>query len=128
MSNDESILKIQKKGERREGKDLLLKILNFIVILSFSMVFLIFILLLMPKTSEQMMFFRKYNLNPGVPWEESFLNYAFVLLVIQLFIASTGVIINVVRAKRRYDKFHYSLMVFIIISLIGIIGITMTRG
>lgn len=128
MSDDKSSLKVVKKTDRRQGQDPLLKILNFIVMLSFSIVFLIFILLLMPKTSEQIMLFRKYNLNPDVPWEESFINYAFVLLIIQLFIASTGVIINIFRSKRQYDKFYYSLMVFIIISLIGIIAITMTRG
>ncbi|MFA5519012.1 MAG: hypothetical protein WDA74_07145 [Spirochaetota bacterium] len=128
MNDNRNSLKSINKADRRKGQDPLLKILNFIVILSFSLVFLIFILLLMPKTSEQMMFFRKYNLNPDVPWEETFLTYAFILLVIQLFIASTGVIINVIRAKRKYDKFHYSLMIFIIISLIGIIGITLTRS
>lgn len=128
MNDNGNSLKSINKADRRKGQDPLLKILNFIVILSFSLVFLIFILLLMPKTSEQMMFFRKYNLNPDVPWEETFLTYAFILLVIQLFIASTGVIINVIRAKRKYDKFHYSLMIFIIISLIGIIGITLTRS
>lgn len=128
MNDDDSSLKVVNKPDRRQGRDSLLKILNFIVMLSISLVFLIFILLLMPKTSEQIMFFRKYNLNPDVPWEESFLTYAFILLIIQLFISSTGVIINITRAKRRYDKFHYSLMVFIIISLVGIIGIMLTWG
>lgn len=128
MNDNENSLKSINKTDRRKGQDPLLKILNSIVILSFSLVFLIFILLLMPKTSEQIMFFRKYNLNPDVPWEETFLTYAFVLLIIQLFIASTGVIINVMRGKRKYDKFHYSLIVFIIISLIGVIGITLARG
>lgn len=128
MSDDKSSINVEKKTDRRQGKDPLLKILNFIVMISFSMVFLIFILLLMPKTSEQIMLFRRYNMNPDLPWEESFITYAFVLLIIQLFIASTGVIINIIRSKREYDKFYYSLMVFIIISLIGIIAITMTRG
>ena len=128
MGEDEHVVKELKKVDRRQGQDPLVKALTFIVIFSFSLIFLIFILLLMPKTSDQIMFFRKYNLNPDMPWEESFLNYAFILLIIQLFISSTGVVLNIIRGKRRNDKFHYSLMVFIIISLIGIIGIMLARG
>jgi formate hydrogenlyase subunit 3/multisubunit Na+/H+ antiporter MnhD subunit len=128
MADEDIKMNIVKKDDRRQGQDPLAKALTFTVIFSFSLIFLIFILLLMPKTSDQIMFFRKYNLNPDMPWEESFLDYAFVLLIIQLFISSTGVVLNIVRGKRRNDKFHYSLMIFIIISLIGIIGIMLTRG
>lgn len=119
---------VKKRSERRQGQDPLIKALTAIVMVSFSLVFLIFILLLMPKTSEQIMFFRKYNIHPDMPWEESFITYAFVLLIMQLLISCTGIVINIVRAKRRNDKFHYSLLVFTIISLIGIIGITISRG
>ncbi len=128
MGEDERLKKVLKKTDRRQGQDPLIKALTAIVMVSFSMVFLIFILILMPKTSEQIMFFRKYNIHPDMPWEESFITYAFVLLIIQLLISSIGIVINIVRAKRRNDKFHYSLLVFTIISLIGIIGITISRG
>ena len=128
MSEDESIIKGIKKTERRQGQDPLMKALTAIVMVSFSMVFLIFILILMPKTSEQIMYFRKYNIDPDMPWEESFLTYAFILLIIQLLISCAGIVINIIRAKRRNDKFHYSLLVFTIISLIGIIGIIISRG
>jgi formate hydrogenlyase subunit 3/multisubunit Na+/H+ antiporter MnhD subunit len=128
MADENNKMNIIIKDDRRQGQDPLVKALTFTVVFSFSLIFLIFILLLMPKTSDQIMFFRKYNLNPDRPWEESFLNYAFVLLIIQLFISSTGVVLNIIRGKRRNDKFHYSLMVFIIISLIGIIGIIISKG
>lgn len=128
MEDENPKLNAVKKDDRRHGQDPLVKSLTFTVVFSFTLIFLIFILLLMPKTSDQIMFFRKYNLNPDMPWEESFLGYAFVLLIIQLFISSTGVVLNIVRGKRRNDKFHYSLMIFIIISLIGIIGIMLARG
>ena len=128
MPDENLEINVLKKRDRRQGQDFLVKCLTFTVMLSFTLVFIIFILLLMPKTSDQIMFFRKYNLNPDMPWERSFLNYAFILLIIQLFISSSGVILNIVRGKRRNDKFHYSLMIFIIISLIGIIGIILFRG
>jgi len=128
MGEDERLKKVLKKADRRQGQDMLIKALTAIVMVSFSMVFLIFILVLMPKTSEQIMFFRKYNIHPDIPWEESFISYAFVLLIIQLLISCAGIVINIVRAKRKNDKFHYSLLVFTIISLIGIIGITISRG
>jgi len=128
MADDEPRINVVKKNDRRQGQDTIVKAITFIVMLSFSLVFLIFILLLMPKTSDQIMFFRKYNLNPDMPWEESFLNYAFILLIIQLLISSTGIVLNIARAKRRNDKFHYSLLIYIIISLIGIIGIMLARG
>ncbi len=112
--------------ERRKAADPLVKSLTLLVMISFFILFLIFILVMMPGTSDVIMSFRTYNIKEGGGWQDTFLTYALYLMIMQLFVSCTGIFINLRRSRRRHDKYHYSLVIFACLSLVGIIIYIMT--
>ncbi len=113
---------IQRKyDERRKHVDPLVKGLNIIVVISFAIMFLMIVVALMPMTSGRIQFFRTYNLPAGYDWNVQLLAYAYYLMIFQLILSVAGIIINWMRSKRKSDRFHFSLILFAVISLGGII-------
>ena len=106
--------------ERRGRRDLLIQIINIMVFLSLLTIILITVLLVLPQRLDN--YFNQVLRLFGASWDKSFICYIFYqLLLLQVIISVTGLLMNSYRLKRKGDKYHYSLIIYALVSLIVIV-------
>ncbi|HOO71197.1 MAG TPA: hypothetical protein PK926_05495 [Spirochaetota bacterium] len=103
---------------RRKGPDILVKTINNIAILSWIVIFGIFITFSIAKP-------RLMGVAPGHTsslggWDTTFIQFAFYLMIVQAFLCAFGLAINANRLKRKTDRLNKSLIIFGCLSILGI--------
>ncbi len=113
-----------KTKNRRRGPDVLVKSINTIAILSWMVIFAIFITFSIAKP-------RLMGVAPGHSsnvggWDSTFLQFSFYLMIVQAMLCAFGLAINANRLKRKTDTLNKSLIVFGCLSLLGIVVYAVT--
>jgi len=110
----------KKIRNRRRGPDILIKTINGFAVISWVIIFGIFITFSLAKPST----WRGVGLTggggPGA-YNPGYMQFAFYLMVIQLLLCAAGLAIKANRIKRKTDSLNKSLIFFGCFSLIGII-------
>jgi hypothetical protein len=105
---------------RRRGPDILIKTINGIAIISWIVIFGIFITFSLAKPST----WRGVGLSGGGmagSYNPGYLQFSFYLMVMQLLLCAMGLAINANRLRRKTDGLNKSLIFFGFVSLLGII-------
>ena len=104
---------------RRRGPDILVKTINNLAVVSWIVIFGMFIMFSIAKP-------RVMGVAPGHRattggWNTEFLDFAFYLMVVQALLCAFGLAINANRLRRKTDTLNKSLIIFGIMSVIGIL-------
>lgn len=116
--------RFERREERRKGGDGILKLLSVLGVVGwFIMLIALFVI---DKAKPQQFEFlmnnidsRSHNLQLG--WNDSLLQYVFVLMVVGFLISIIGLYLNSMRKRRRNDSYRVHLIFLLIISTIGIL-------
>lgn len=107
------------RTERRRNKDLLLKVLTALGYLNAAIIILAAMLLSEAKPDAFA------GLYKGLPlkhyWRPHIMHYLFILAILGVAVATTGLIINTKRLKRKNDSIRANLIFLETISILGVI-------
>lgn len=105
--------------ERRRRKDILTRAIPVIGAVSLVLI-ICFILFLSEATPEGENFFtRILNITPSNQLDWFFVQLAFVIISINLVLCITGLVFNLLRHKRKTDRFNKPVIISLVCSLIG---------
>lgn len=111
---------LERYNDRRKGPDIIVKLVQLSGTVIWLMVIAIFIVLGMAKPKEQTLFENLANIQLHRTWNYNLLRSAFFMLVFLFLICIISLILNIFRHKRKTDRFNPVVIVFMILSFIGI--------
>ncbi len=109
------------KPERRKGPDLWVKLLGWFAIAGWFLMFMVLLIIDRAKPEHEDIFTKKANIEVRTTWNQELINYLFYLMIFGLCMSIIGLVINSRRHHRAKDRFRYTLIILVIISLFGII-------
>jgi hypothetical protein len=107
--------------KRRRGPDLLVKSIQYFATISWVLILMLFIAFSVAKPRMETFFDRFASSPLSGSWDKTFMNYALYLMILLFIICTFGLLINSNRHKRKSDSYNLSLVVFEIMSVLGII-------
>lgn len=114
--------------DRRSGPDLLRRILPLFPALSWACVVLAFFILSMAKPATQT-FIGVFSDQPVYSgWDQELLYYVFWLLFSSIVLGATGIILNIMRIKRKGDNLYSSLIFVGLVSFVFLVWLVSVRG
>jgi hypothetical protein len=111
----------QRTKERREQPDKFIKIINGIVLVSVFLSLLICLVAFTPSSYKDFIGIRNLRGIFNNPVEKNMMHTAVNLMFVQLCISIIGFTLSILYHKRKNDKYHYSLILFGGLSLMGIV-------
>ncbi len=105
--------------DRRKGPDLLLRALNWFIIIGWLLMFVALILASVAKPQTQTFFDRLVHITPKTTWDVRLVTYILYIMILGLLISVVGLFINLKRNRRKEDELRVS---FILIGMMSIIG------
>ena len=109
--------------DRRGGVDFLARVLAVFNVLAWVVVVLILVVAERAKPQFESFFDRFYNLDVRTSWDLEFVQYLLWITMAGIVAGSLGLILGVVRARRRTDSSRFGLVIMGLLSLAGICGI-----
>lgn len=109
--------------DRRGGADLPTRILAVLNVLAWVVVVLILVVAERAKPQFESFFDRVYRLDVRTSWDLEFVQYLLWITMAGSVVGSIGLILGVVRARRRDDSSRIGLVVMGGLSLAGICGV-----
>ncbi len=109
------------RTERRKGPDLWVKLLGWLAIVGWFLMFMVLFIIDRAKPEYENMFTKAANIKVRTSWNQELINYLFYLMIFGLCMSIIGLVINSRRHHRAKDRFRYTLIILGIISLLGII-------
>ena len=117
---------------RRNGPDPLVKLIGsitslswvllfFITVFSWILVSSVFIVSRVAKAPLEGFADQKHQFNLSDTWRFILIDYSFYLLIIMFVLCSGGLILNSFRHNRKGDTYSKPLIIFFLLSLIGIL-------
>ena len=107
--------------ERRKGPDLWVKLLGWLAIVGWFLMFAVLFIIDRAKPEHENMFTKSANIKVRTTWNQELINYIFYLMIFGLCMSIIGLVINSRRHHRAKDRFRYTLIILGIISFFGII-------
>jgi len=107
--------------DRRRGPDALTKWVKYSGIISWILVAAALFITLISKPGFESYMDESFHVKLRNAWNANLLQYAFILLVLLFFFCMISIIINLMRYKRKSDRFNKTLILNAAASLIGII-------
>lgn len=107
--------------ERRRKPDGLIRFVTFTSIVDWLMIILCMMLIIYAKPEQTNMFYEMFNIPVRSYWNYPLLNLVFILFIILFALSVLGIIMNMLRQRRRTDKIKKSLVIQAVISIIGIV-------
>lgn len=105
----------------RAGEDGLIKGIRFMSLISWSLLFTVFLLIAKAKPAYETIFERFYTqVSPVESWDNDLIQLAMKLLIPLLILAFTGLMMNSKRHKRKTDTYRKSLITALAVSVIGL--------
>ena len=123
MSNEENRRSQESSDfmERRKKADWVIKMATIMSVVSWAVAFSVWIVLDRASPEKENMFSRYFNVNVRDYWNSSLLPIAFALLVASLCICIIAFVFNMMRMKRKTDKYKKSIIIIGCITILGII-------
>ncbi len=109
------------KTERRKGPDLCVKVLGWLGVFSWFLMFMALFIIDRAKPEAENIFTKAAKIKVRTTWNQELTNYLFYLMIFGLCISIIGIVINSRRHHREEDRFRLTLIILGIISIFGII-------
>ena len=113
----------ENSAKRRCKIDIWRKFLIFFNFLSWILIAAIFIVFERARPQFESFFDRFYKLKLRVNWDIKFVDYLLWLVAVCIFISASGVLLSLVRARRKEDYNIYGLVAMGLLSLGFLIGV-----
>lgn len=110
------------KRPLKRKEDFLIKTYKALALISWIIAILIFSLMTMAKPTQKMFVSSQSDIIFSGSWNMKYVNYSFYLLILLLIICIIGLYINSLRHGRKRDTYNSSLIFFLILSSLGIVG------
>ncbi len=109
----------RERRDRRNGADTLSKSLRWFAVTGWALVLGAFFLVSVAKPKATTFFARINNLSNQHSWDMDLMNYVFWMLFAGIVLGLVGVVINLMRRRRKHDIFYFSLMALGVVSVLG---------
>lgn len=109
----------RERRDRRTGPDTLSRSLKWFALSGWGLVLGAFFLVSVAKPRSTTFFARINNLSMDRAWDMTLMNYVFWMLFGGIVLGLLGLVINLMRQRRKHDVFYFSLMALGIISVVG---------
>jgi len=107
--------------DRRKGPDALTKWVKYSGIISWILIAATLFITLIAKPGFESYMDESFHIKLQKDWNASLMRYAFVLLILLFFFCMVSIIINLMRSRRKSDRFNKTLILNAASSLAGII-------
>lgn len=107
--------------DRRRGPDTLTKWVKYSGIISWILIAAALFITLTAKPGFVSYMDESFHVKLLSVWNTNLMQYAFILLVLLFFFCMISIIINLMRYKRKNDRFNKTLILNAAASLIGIV-------
>lgn len=111
----------EKIKDRRRGPDPLVKGINYMVIVSWLIILIVFMIVAIAKPQTESFLDRYNNVSLRATWDKTLIEYAFYMMFPLFLACIVGLLINSSRMQRRTDRYKKSLIFFLFLSMGGII-------
>jgi len=108
-------------SERRKKADWVVKMATILSVLSWLVATAVIFVLDRASPEKEHMFSRMFGVSVREFWETPLLNVALVLLIISLAICIFAFVFNMLRMRRKTDKYKKSIIIIGVITIIGIV-------
>lgn len=109
--------------DRRQGPDTWTLSLRWFAVSGWALVVGSFFLISFAKPQTVTFFERVNNLPVRMEWDLELMGYVFWMLFAGIVIGFVGLIVNLMRRRRRHDVFYFSLLALAIVSVIGFFAV-----
>ncbi len=110
-----------KKPERRRGPDIFVKILGWLGVFGWFLMFVALFIVDRAKPENEFILSKAARSSVRNAWDQGLVTYLFYLMILGLFISIIGIVINARRFHRKDDRFRFTLILLGIISIFGIV-------
>jgi len=107
--------------DRRKGPDKLVKWVRWSGIVSWLLVSIILFVTLIAKPDFESYMDKSFHIQLQSNWDESLMSYVLPLLVFLFFFCMISIGINMIRCRRKSDKFNKTLILNAAAAFIGIL-------
>ena len=104
---------------RRRGADFLARVLAVLNLIAWVMVVLILVVAERAKPQFESFFDRSYHLDIRTFWDLKYVHYLLWITVAGVIISCVGLVVGVVRARRRKDPKNFGIMIMGLFSIVG---------
>jgi len=108
-------------NERRKKSDWIIKMTTVLSALSWIVAFIVWIVLDRAVPEKENMFTSMFNVAVRDYWESSLLPIALALLIVSLCLSIFAFVFNMLRMRRKTDKYRKSVIIIGVITIIGIV-------
>lgn len=116
-------------NNRRHGPDIVSRLIGWFSVINWLLLLALFVFVSMAKPAQRT-FFETYYKSPNTfsgQWNVTFVEYATITLVLNLFVSCIGLLLNMSRHKRKRDTWRAAFIVSAVVSLIGLVIIAAGR-
>lgn len=107
--------------DRRKGPDKLVKWVKWSGIISWILVAIILTITLFAKPTFESYMDESFHIKLQDAWDTDMMQYVLLLLVLLFVFCIVSIVINLMRCRRRSDKFNKTLIINAIAAFVGII-------
>ncbi len=111
----------EKKPERRKGPDFLVRILGWLGVFGWFLMFVALFIVDRAKPEAEFILSKAARSTVRNAWDQGLVTYLFYIMILGLFISIVGIIINTRRFHREDDRFRLTMALLGIISIFGIV-------
>lgn len=109
----------RKRRDRRQRADTWVRSLRWFAVSGWGLVLGAFFVMSFAKPRSTTFFARMNNLSTAHGWDMYLMNYVFWMLFAGIVLGFVGLVINLMRRRRKHDTFYFSLLALGVISLLG---------
>jgi len=109
----------RRRSDRRNGPDVWTRSLRWFAISGWALVLGAFFMISVAKPRSTTFFARMNNLSTARGWDMELMNYVFWMLFAGIVLGLFGLVINIMRRRRKHDAFYFSLITLGIISIVA---------
>ncbi|MGE5676646.1 MAG: hypothetical protein ACM3ZR_01150 [Pseudomonadota bacterium] len=107
--------------DRRRGPDVLVKWVKFSGIISWMLIAIVLFVTLISKPDYESYMDDSFHIRLQNAWDVNMMQYAFLLLVMLFFFCMISIVINLMRYRRKSDRFNKTLILNAAAAFTGII-------
>ena len=105
--------------ERREGEDTWVRSLRWFAFSGWGLLLGAFLMMSFAKPRSTTFFAKFNNLSTAHGWNMELMNYVFWMLFAGIVLGFLGLVVNLMRRRRKHDIFYFSLLTLGVVSLLG---------
>lgn len=107
--------------DRRKGPDALVRWVKYSGIVSWILISIVLFITLVAKPDFESYVDKSFHIRLQNSWDIDIMQYAFMLLVLLFFFCMISIVVNLMRCRRKRDKFNKTLILNAVAAFIGII-------